>query len=81
MNELVAKSLDSGHIPGHLFCNVQPTLVLRRVIIDKQWPEIEDTLGTDKIYSNFLVNATTLGTSVTEHTPDSMTRLDHQPRN
>jgi hypothetical protein len=65
VDELVAESLHSEHVPDHLFCNVHPTLMFNRVVT-KQWAEIENTLGRDKIYSNFLVNATTTATSVTE---------------
>ncbi|CAH1261889.1 Hypp2477 [Branchiostoma lanceolatum] len=85
VDELVAESLESEHIPDHLFCNVHPTLMFNRVIT-KLWAEIENTLGRDKIYSNFLVNATTSASSVTEQALDCMTRLinhdfDHKPWN
>eukprot|EP00058_Branchiostoma_floridae_P002606 XP_002588094.1 hypothetical protein BRAFLDRAFT_87612 [Branchiostoma floridae] len=85
VDELVAESLKSEHIPDHLFCNVHPSLMFNRVIT-KLWAEIENTMGRDKIYSNFLVNATTSATSVTEQAPDCMTRLinhdfDHKPWN
>ena len=85
VEELLAKTLESEHIPNHLFCNVHPTLMFNR-IITKQWAEIENTLGRDKIYSNFLVNATKIGTCVTEQAHDCMTRLinhdfDHKPWN
>lgn len=54
VDELVAESLESEHIPDHLLRNVHPTLMFNRVI-SKQWAEIENTLGRYKIYSNFLV--------------------------
>lgn len=85
VDELVAASFESERVPDHLFCNVHPTLMFNRVIT-KQWAEIENTVGRDKIYSNFLVNATTTATSVTEQALDCMTRLinhnfDHKPWN
>lgn len=85
VDEMVAERLESEHIPDHLYCNVHPTLMFNRVIT-KQWAEVENTLGRDKIYSNFLVNATTTATSVTEQALDCMTRLinhdfDHKPWN
>ncbi|KAI8514440.1 hypothetical protein Bbelb_070310 [Branchiostoma belcheri] len=85
VDELVAESLESEHIPDHLFCKVHQTLMFNRVIT-KLWAQIENTLGRDKIYSNFLVNATTSATSVTEQALDCMTRLinhdfDHKPWN
>jgi hypothetical protein len=85
VDELVAESLRSEHTPDQLFCNVHPTLMFNRVIT-KQWAEIENTIGRDKIYSNFLVNVTTSATSVTEQALDCMTRLinhdfDHKPWN
>jgi len=85
VDELVADILESEHKPDHLFCNVHPTLMFNR-IITKQWSEIENALGRDKIYSNFFVNATTATTSVTEQALDCMMRLinhdfDHKPWN
>ena len=74
VDEIVAESLQSEHIPVHLFCNVHPSLMFNRVIT-KQWVEIENTLGRDKIYSNLLCNATTSSTSVTEQALDCLTRL------
>ena len=59
--------------------------MFNRVII-KQWLEIENMLGRDKIYSNLLCNATTSSTSITEQALDCLTRLithdfDHKPWN
>lgn len=82
---LVATDLQSDHLPEHLFCNVHPSLMFNRVLT-KQWIAIETTIGRDKIYSNFLVNASTAASSVTEQALDCMTRLishdfDHKPWN
>jgi len=44
-------------------------------VITKQWNEIENVIGQDKIYSSFLVNATSNKSSVTEQALDCTTRL------
>jgi len=44
-------------------------------VITKQWNEIENVIGPDKIYSSFLVNATSNKSSVTEQALDYTTRL------
>ena len=44
-------------------------------VINKQWSEIESAIGRDKIYSSFLVNATTTSSSDTEQAIDCLTRL------
>ncbi|KAK6168680.1 hypothetical protein SNE40_019871 [Patella caerulea] len=85
VEDIVAEKVDSEHNPAHLFCNVHPSLMFNRVVT-KQWAEIEDTIGRDKIYSSFLVNATTNSSSVTEQALDCITRLinhdfDHKPWN
>ena len=71
---IVADKLESESVPGHLFCNVHPSLMFNRVIT-KQWSEVEELIGRDKIYANFLVNATTKAESVTQQALDCMTRL------
>jgi len=71
---LVAQCLDSDYQPDHLFCNVHPSLMFNRVIT-KQWNEIENCIGRDKIYSSFLVNATSNTSSMTEQAIDCITRL------
>lgn len=55
-------------------------------VITKQWAETENTLGSDKINSNLLVNTIASATSVTEQALDCMIRLinhdsDHKPWN
>ena len=85
VEEIVAEDLGSLKAPDHLFCNVHPSLMFNR-IITKHWASLENAIGRDKIYSNFLVNATTNASSVTEQALDCMTRLinhdfDHKPWN
>ena len=84
-DEIVSEQLETEHIPSHLFCNVHPTLMFNRVIT-KQWAAVENNIGRDKIFSSFLVNATTNASSVTEQALDCLTRLinhdfDHKPWN
>ena len=71
---MVAETLQSEHVPSHLFCNVHPSLMFNREVT-KLWADIENTIGKDKIYSKFLVNATTSHNSVTEQALDCITRL------
>ena len=59
--------------------------MFNRVIV-KHWSWLEHAIGHDKIYTNFLVNATTNASSVTEQALDCITRLinhdfDHKPWN
>ena len=53
----VAEKLQTEYEPSHLFCNVHASLMFNRVLT-KEWSEIENTIGRNKIYSSFLVNAT-----------------------
>ena len=74
IEELISESLESDYSPGHLFCNIHPLLMFNRVIT-KQWNEIENVIGPDKIYSSFLVSATSNKSSVTEQALDCTARL------
>ena len=82
---LVAKEFGTEKVPNQLFCNVHPCLMFNWVIV-KHWSQVEHAIGRDKIYANFLVNATTTVSSVTEQALDCITRLinhdlDHKPWN
>ena len=82
---LVAKKLGTEKVPNQLFCNVHPCLMFNWVIV-KHWSQVEHAIGHDKIYANFLVNATTTVSSVTEQALDCIFRLinhdfDHKPWN
>ena len=74
VENIVAATLDTDHIPDHLFCNVHPSLMFNRVIT-QMWSDIENAIGRDKIYSSFLVNATSNSSTVTEQALDCITRL------
>ena len=50
-------SLGAERISEHLFRNVHPPLMFNR-IISKALNELENAIDRDKIYSSFLVNAT-----------------------
>ena len=82
---LVAKEPGTEKVPNQLFCNVHPCLMFNRVIV-KHWSQLDHAIGHDKIYANFLVNATMTASSVTEQAFDCITRLiihdfDHMPWN
>ena len=82
---LVAKELGTEKVPNQLFCNVHPCLMFNRVIV-KHWSQLDHAIGHDKIYANFLVNATMTASSVTEQALDCIIQLinhdfDHKPWN
>lgn len=54
--------------------NGNPTLMFNS-INTKLWSEIEKTIGKNKIYSSFLVNATALASSVNKQVLNLITRL------
>ena len=74
VENIVATTLHTDHIPDHLFCNVHPSLMFNRVIT-QIWSDIENAIGRDKIYSSFLVNATSNSSTVTQQALDCITRL------
>ena len=71
-------------VPNQLFSNVHPCLMFNRVIVMHS-SQLEHAIGHNKIYTNFLVNAPTTASSVTEQAFDCITRLiknydfDHKP--
>ena len=74
VDDLVAADLGVDHIPQHLLCHTHPALMFNRKIVDT-FKDIENQIGSDKIYSSFLVNATTHHASVFEQYSDCITRL------
>ena len=56
------------------YVQCSPYLMFNRVIV-KHWSQLEHVIGHDKIYANFLVNATTTASSVTEQALDCITQL------
>ena len=74
VEEIVAEELGSEHIPDHLLCHTHPALMFNRKIVDV-CSKIEKEIGPEKIYSSFLVNATTSHDSVLEQYIDCMVRL------
>ena len=85
VDEQVALELGTEHVPIHLLCHTHPVLMFNRKLVEF-FGKVEKEIGPDKIYSNFLVNATTSHDSVTEQFIDCSTRLvahdfDHKPWN
>ena len=62
------------YIPDQLLCHTHLVLMFSRVMVSL-FARIEKEIGPDKIYSSFLVNATTSHASVTEQFIDCFTRL------
>jgi hypothetical protein len=67
VDEIVAAELSSEHIPAHLLCHTNPCLMFNKRIV-KVCSKIKKEIGPDKIYSAFLVNATTSPDSVLSST-------------
>lgn len=74
VDEIVAAELGTEHIPVHLLCHTHPALMFNRKIVEV-CSKIEKEIGPDKIYSAFLVNATTSHDSVLEQYIDCTVRL------
>ena len=74
VDEIVAEELGTEHIPIHLLCHTHPALMFNRKIVEV-CSKIEKEIGPDKIYSAFLVNATTSHDSVLEQYIDCTVRL------
>ena len=74
VDECLPEKLSTEHTPDHLFCNVHPSLMFNRVITTT-WNDVENAIGRDKIYSSFLVNATSHTSTVTEQSLECISRL------
>ena len=74
VDEIVAEELGTEHIPVHLLCHTHPALMFNRKIAEV-CSKIEKEIGPEKIYSAFLVNATTSHDSVLEQYLDCNVRL------
>ena len=85
IDEMVPMDLGVDHVPQHLFCQTHPCLMFNRKLVEVV-RDVENYLGTDKIYSSFLVNATTQHAIVFGQYWDGVARLvspdfDHKPWN
>ena len=65
VDDLVALDLGTDHIPDHLLCHAHPVLMFNRKVIDT-FSSIENTIGSEKIFSKLLVEVTNTHDSVTE---------------
>ena len=65
VEEMVAMDLNVDHVPQHLFSQTRPCLMFNRKLVEVV-RDVENHLGTDKICSSFLVNATTQHATVFE---------------
>ena len=74
VDEMVAMDLGTDHIPSHLLCHTHPALMFNRKVVEV-CSKIEKEIGPDKIYSAFLVNATTFHDSIVEQYIDCVVRL------
>lgn len=74
VEKMVAESLGSEHVPGHLLCQVHPVNLFNREM-QKMWKEVDTTIGPDKIFAGFAVSVSDQQVSVTEQWMDCVTRL------
>ena len=76
VDNIIACDFKVDHGPKHLLCQTHPCLTLVKNVL-KVFLDIEVSIGPDKIYSNFLVNATTSHdtVSVFKQNVDFLTRF------
>ena len=65
VEEIVALELGTDHIPDHLLCHTHPVMMFSRELVN-MFSSIEQAIGSDKIFSKMLVNATNTHDSITE---------------
>ena len=74
VDNIIASDFEVDHVPKHLLCQTHPCLMFIKKVL-KVFSDIEVSIGPDKIYSNFLVNATTSHETVFKQYIDCLTRL------
>ena len=74
VEDIVSEALDVEHTPGHLLCQVHPSLMFNRVLT-KFWGEVDSTIGPDKTFAGFCLTINTEQVSVTENWLDCLLRL------
>ena len=74
VEEIVAKELKVEHVPGHLLCQVHPSLMFGRELV-KVWKELDATIGPEKIFAYFLVSLSDQQDSITEQWINCLLRL------
>ena len=74
VDEMVAVDLGVDHVPRPVFCQTHHCLMFNRKLVEVV-RDVENYLETDKIYSNFLVNASTQHATVFELYLDCVVRL------
>ena len=74
VDNIIASDFEVDHVPKHLLSQTHPCLMFIKKVL-KVFSDIEVSIGPDKIYSNFLVNATTSHETVFKQYIDCLTRL------
>ena len=74
VEEIVAEKLEVEHVPGHLLCQVHPSLMFGREL-EKVWSEVDTTIGPDKIFAHFNVSLSDQQESVTQQWLNCLLRL------
>ena len=71
---MVSEQIGVEHIPGHLQCQVHPSLMFSREMV-KVWKEVDAAIGPDKIFAHFAINQSDSQDSVTEQWLNTTLRL------
>ena len=74
VDDVVAEALGTEHLPDHLLCQAHPVLMFNRVM-QKTFKEVDQVIGSEKIFSTFAVAISEQQESVTEQFLDCVTRL------
>ena len=77
VDKIVAESLDIEHIPSHLLCQVHPSLMMVRTILNL-CVEIDTALTPQKIFAGFAITITDTQISVLQNCIDCTLRLVSQ---
>ena len=74
VDDILASEFGVEHVPKHLLCQTHPCLMFIKKVLQVFF-NIETSIGPDKIYSSFLVNATSYHDTVFQQYIDCLTRL------
>jgi hypothetical protein len=74
VEQIVSKTLETDHVPGHLLCHVHPSLMFGRTMTNT-WQETDATIGVSKIFAGFAVILTDVQVSFTEQWINTSLRL------
>ena len=74
VESMVSEKIGIEHIPGHLDCQVHPSLMFTKVMV-VLFKEVDTAIGPDKIFAHFVVSQSDQQDSVTEQWVNTSLRL------